>query len=108
MVRTGPAARSPIDRLQETDPMQETDRLGADPLERPYDPRASRSRRPVIGLAVAAIVVGAAVGLYAWQQRHAPPAVVVQAPPTAPPAPGIAPQPNVAPAVRHPIEAVAP
>ena len=88
--------------------MQQTERLDADPLERPYDPRGRRSRRPVVGVLIAGLVVAAAVGLYAWQQRQAAPPVIVQAPPAPPPAPGIAPQPNVAPPVRHPIEAVAP
>ena len=88
--------------------MQPSERLDADPLERPYDPRRRTSRRPVVGVAIAAVVVAAAVGLYAWQQRHAAPPVVVQSPPAPPAAPGIAPQPNVAPSVRHPIEAVAP
>lgn len=88
--------------------MQQTERLDADPLERPYDPRGRRSPRPMVGVVIAGLVVVAAVGLYAWQQRPAPPPVVVQAPPAPPAAPGIAPQPNVAPPVRHPIEAVAP
>jgi len=88
--------------------MQETERLDADPLERPYDPRRRRTSRPLVGVLVAGLVVVAAAGLYVWQQRHAAPPVIAQAPPAAPAAPGVAPQPNVAPPVRHPIEAVAP
>ena len=88
--------------------MEQGDRLDTGPLERPYDPRARRTRRPLVGLVAAALVVAVAAGLVVWQQRRAAPPVVAVAPSPPATAPGIAPQPNVAPAVRHPIEAVAP
>ena len=106
--RTGCAAYSPIDRaFFRSASMQQTEPFDAGTLDRPFDPRARRTRKPLVGLLIAAAIVAGAAGLVVWQQRHAAPPVVATAPP--PPAvPGIAPQPNVAPAVRHPIEAVAP
>jgi DUF3014 family protein len=87
--------------------MQHTERLDAGTLERPFDPRPRRTRKPVVGLIIAALIVAGAAGLLVWQQRHAQPSVVAAAPPAAAPTPGIAPQPSVMPPVRHPIEAVA-
>ena len=88
--------------------MQQTERLDDGPLDRPFDPRARRPRRPLLGLAIAVLVVAGAAGLVVWQQRQAAVPTVATVPAAPPSAPAIAPQPNVTPAVRHPIEAVTP
>jgi hypothetical protein len=88
--------------------MQETERFDAGELTRPVDPAARDGRRARwLAPAAIAIVVAAGVGgWYAWTRRASPPAPPAVA--EAPAAPAVAPQPNVAPPVRHPIEAIAP
>ena len=77
--------------------------------ERPVDPRAREREgaRWLGALLVAALVIGAIVAWYVWMRRSEPPP---PAPPVAaaPAAPAVAPQPNLAPPVRHPVEAIAP
>lgn len=88
--------------------MEETDRFDAGDLTRPVDPRAREGAARWLGaLLVALIVIGAIGAWYVWMRRAEtpPPAPPVAA---APAAPAVAPQPNLAPPVRHPVEAIAP
>jgi hypothetical protein len=89
--------------------MEETDRFDTGDLTRPVDPRAREGERArwLGALVVAALVIGAIAAWYAWMRRAEtpPPAPPVAA---APAAPAVAPQPNLAPPVRHPVEAIAP
>jgi hypothetical protein len=90
--------------------MEHTDRFDAGELTRPVDPRRDRtSSGRALGVLLALLLVGAlAVAWYVWQQRNAVPPAAPQAPVAQAPLPGVAPQPNLGPAVRHPIESVAP
>jgi hypothetical protein len=89
--------------------MEDTERFDAGDLTRPVDPRAIEGNRArwLGALLVAALVIGAIVAWYAWMRR-------AEAPPPPPPvaetpaAPAVAPQPNLAPPVRHPVEAIVP
>jgi len=89
--------------------MEDTERFDTGDLTRPVDPRAIEGNRArwLGALLVAALVIGAIVAWYAWMRR-------AEAPPPPPPvaetpaAPAVAPQPNLAPPVRHPVEAIAP
>jgi hypothetical protein len=88
--------------------MQETERFDAGELARPVDPAARDASRTrfLAPLAIAIVVAGAVAGWYAWTRRAAPPAPPAVA--EAPAAPAVAPQPNTAPAVRHPVDSIAP
>jgi hypothetical protein len=87
--------------------MEETDRFDAGELTRPVDPRARQGRPAWMGAVLVALVVCLAVGgWYAWTRRAQSPAP--QAAIEAPSAPAVAPQPNLVPPVRHPVEAIAP
>ena len=88
--------------------MQETERFDAGELTRPVDPAARDGGRArwIGAVAIALVVAGGVAGWYAWMHRAAP----VTPPPVAaaPAAPAVAPQPILAPAVRHPVESIAP
>ena len=88
--------------------MQDTERFDTGELTRPVDPRTREGHgsRWLGALVVALLVAGAIGGWYVWQRRAAPPIVPPVA--EAPAAPAVAPQPNLGPAVRHPVEAIAP
>jgi len=88
--------------------MQETESFDAGELTRPVDPAARDGGRArwLAPAAVALIVAGGVAGWYAWTKRASPPAAPTVA--EVPAAPAVAPQPSVAPAVRHPVEAIAP
>lgn len=88
--------------------MEETERFDTGELTRPVDPgRREGDRARWLGaLLVAVVVIGAVAAWFTWMRRAEPP----PAPPVAqaPSAPAVAPQPNLAPPVRHPVEAIAP
>ena len=87
--------------------MEETERFDAGELTRPVDPRERQGRPAWIGALLVALVICVAVGgWYAWTRRAAPPAPQAAVEP--PSAPAVAPQPNLAPPVRHPVEAITP
>ena len=88
--------------------MEETQRLDMTDETRPVDPRQQGNGARWLGaLLVAALVIGAIVAWYVWMRRsEAPPPTPPVA--EAPSAPAVAPQPNLAPPVRHPVEAITP
>ncbi len=86
--------------------MEHSDRLETGTLERPVEPRRHAGAGPLAaGLGIAVVVLAVAAGLYAWRRGSVPDAPAPQTA-AAVQVPAVAPQPNLAPPVRHPIEAI--